>query len=181
VAGFAAAALPSLARAQLATQPPPKQGATDEFSVTAPVSIEVNARPIPSFDPRDRSRVRFGSLEYRSGLVLTSRFRGFGGFRGSPPHQLLPQHLHGQSGSGQMLTETVMKIVAKTAPLTPAHFQKLPLQTLAFHDLLAQVRCAIQHASLEPQGERPDVIEHVDQDGVKNESHHPVPHRNQPT
>src|SRR5882757_8450066 len=82
VAGFAAAALPSLARAQLATQPPPKQGATDEFSVTAPVSIEVNARPIPSFDPRDRSRVRFGSLEYRSGLVLTSRFRGFGGLSG---------------------------------------------------------------------------------------------------
>jgi len=82
VAGFAAAALPSLARAQLATQPPSKQGATDEFSVTAPVSIEVNARPIPSFDPRDRSRVRFGSLEYRSGLVLTSRFRGFGGLSG---------------------------------------------------------------------------------------------------
>src|SRR5882757_1299202 len=79
VAGFAAAALPSLARAQLATQPPPKQGATDEFSVTAPVSIEVNARPIPSFDPRDRSHVRFGLLEYRSGLILTSRFRGFGG------------------------------------------------------------------------------------------------------
>jgi hypothetical protein len=80
-AGFAATALPGLARAQFATQPP-KQGATDEFSVTAPVSIEVNARPIPLFDPRDRSRVRFGSLEYRSGLVLTSRFRGFGGLSG---------------------------------------------------------------------------------------------------
>ena len=35
-----------------------------------------------SFDPRDRSRVRFGSLEYRSGLVLTSSFRGFGGLSG---------------------------------------------------------------------------------------------------
>jgi hypothetical protein len=81
-AGFAAVALPGLARAQLATQPPPKRAAIDEFSVTAPVSIEVNARPIPSFDPRDRSRVRFGALEYRSGLVLTSRFRGFGGLSG---------------------------------------------------------------------------------------------------
>jgi hypothetical protein len=81
-AGLAASALPSLARAQFATQPSPKQRATDEFSVTAPVSIEVNARPIPSFDPRDRSRLRFGSLEYRSGLVLTSRFRGFGGLSG---------------------------------------------------------------------------------------------------
>jgi hypothetical protein len=80
--GFSAAALPGIARAQLATQPPPRRAAVDEFSVTAPVSIEVNARPIPSFDPRDRSRLRFGSLEYRSGLVLTSPYRGFGGLSG---------------------------------------------------------------------------------------------------
>jgi hypothetical protein len=33
-------------------------------------------------DTRDRSHVRFGSLEYRSGLILTSRFRGFGGLSG---------------------------------------------------------------------------------------------------
>jgi hypothetical protein len=78
-AGLAATVWPRFARAQLATQPPPKQDAIDEHAVTAPVSIEVNARPIPSFDPRDRSRVRFGSLEYRSGLVLTSGYRGFGG------------------------------------------------------------------------------------------------------
>ena len=31
---------------------------------------------------RDRSQVRFGSLEYRSGLILTSPFRGFGGLSG---------------------------------------------------------------------------------------------------
>ena len=31
-----------------------------ESSVAAPVSIEVKARPLPSFDTRDRSRVRFG-------------------------------------------------------------------------------------------------------------------------
>ncbi len=81
-AGLAATALPDIVRAQLATQPPPKRGAIEEFSVTAPVSIEVNARPIPSFDPRDRSHMRFGSLEYRSGLALTSPFRGFGGLSG---------------------------------------------------------------------------------------------------
>ncbi len=81
-AGLAATALPDIVRAQLATQPPPKRGAIEEFSVTAPVSIEVNARPIPSFDPRDRSHMRFGSLEYRSGLALTSSFRGFGGLSG---------------------------------------------------------------------------------------------------
>jgi hypothetical protein len=74
--------LPTLARAQSATQPPPKPVAPDEFSVGAPVSIEVKARPLPSFDTRDHSRVRFGSLEYRSGLILTSPFRGFGGLSG---------------------------------------------------------------------------------------------------
>ena len=74
--------MPGFARAQLATQPPPKPAAPDEYSVTAPVAIEVKARPLPSFDTRDRSHVRFGKLEYRSGLVLTSAFPGFGGLSG---------------------------------------------------------------------------------------------------
>src|SRR5260221_11794969 len=81
-AGLSVSAMPGLVRAQTAVQPPPKPAIPDEFSVTAPVSIEVNARPLPSFDTRDRSHVRFGSLEYRSGLILTSRFRGFGGLSG---------------------------------------------------------------------------------------------------
>jgi len=76
------AATSGRAWAQTAVQPPPKQARLDEFSVAAPASIEVNARPIPWFDTRDRSRVRFGALEYRSGLILTSRFRGFGGLSG---------------------------------------------------------------------------------------------------
>ena len=74
-AGLSGAAIPATAQAQ-------KPIAPNEFTVTAPVSIEVNARPIPSFDTRDRARVRFGALEYRSGLILTSRFRGFGGLSG---------------------------------------------------------------------------------------------------
>jgi hypothetical protein len=81
-AGLSVSAVPGMARAQTAVQTPPKQPTPDEFSVTAPVSIEVNARPLPSFDTRDRAHVRFGSLEYRSGLILTSRFRGFGGLSG---------------------------------------------------------------------------------------------------
>ena len=78
-AGLSAIAMPGSARAQLATQAPPKRATPDEHSVAAPVAIEVNARPIPAFDPRDPQRLRFGALEYRSGLVLTSRFPGFGG------------------------------------------------------------------------------------------------------
>jgi hypothetical protein len=79
-AGFSVAALSDLAWAQSATQPPAKQVARPSpYSINEPVAIEVKARPLPSFDIRDRSRVRFGALEYRSGLILTSPFSGFGG------------------------------------------------------------------------------------------------------
>jgi len=80
-AGLAAAGPSRLASAQSATQPA-KAPVKDETFVTAPVSIDVNARPIASFDPRDRSHLRFGWLEWRSGLVLTSPFPGFGGLSG---------------------------------------------------------------------------------------------------
>jgi hypothetical protein len=76
-AALSAAALPGQVGAQSA--PRPKPATSDEHWVAEPASIEVKARPIASFDPRDRSHVRFGSLEYRSGLVLTSSFPGFGG------------------------------------------------------------------------------------------------------
>lgn len=66
------------ARAQFATQAS-KQPPPDELAPPAPVSITVNARPVASFDLRDRSRTRFGSLVFRSGLILTSSFRSFGG------------------------------------------------------------------------------------------------------
>lgn len=79
-AGLSTIAAPEIAWAQLAT--PPKAIPPDEFPIAAPVAIEVSAWPIPSFDTRDHQLVRFGSLEYRSGLVLTSRFRGFGGLSG---------------------------------------------------------------------------------------------------
>ena len=44
-----------------------------------PVSIEVRARPILSFEPRDPSRQRFGQLQFRGGIELTSPYREFGG------------------------------------------------------------------------------------------------------
>jgi hypothetical protein len=76
-AGFSTFVLSRSAYAQAA----PRQ-AQAEHAVTEPVAIEVNARPLPYFEPRDRSRVRFGQLAYRSGLVLTSPHRGFGGLSG---------------------------------------------------------------------------------------------------
>ncbi|MDO9441813.1 MAG: esterase-like activity of phytase family protein [Beijerinckiaceae bacterium] len=47
-----------------------------------PVSIQVDARPIPSFDTRDVGHTQFGRLRYRSGLILTSKYRDFGGLSG---------------------------------------------------------------------------------------------------
>lgn len=77
-AGVSIAAAPSIARAQFVAP----AASSDRASADAPVSIEVKARPIPWFDRHDHDRVRFGALEYRSGLVLTSPFPRFGGLSG---------------------------------------------------------------------------------------------------
>jgi hypothetical protein len=41
--------------------------------------IEIQAQAIEAFDPRDPARTRFGSLQFRGGLVLTSTSKDFGG------------------------------------------------------------------------------------------------------
>jgi hypothetical protein len=41
--------------------------------------IEITATPITSFDNRDPTRTRFGDLEFRGGLELSSRHPAFGG------------------------------------------------------------------------------------------------------
>jgi hypothetical protein len=45
----------------------------------APAPIEIKSEAIPSFDHRDPGRRRFGLLDFRGGLVLTSPAREFGG------------------------------------------------------------------------------------------------------
>ena len=45
----------------------------------APSAIEIQAEPIAAFDHRDPTRRRFGQLDFRGGLVLTSPFKEFGG------------------------------------------------------------------------------------------------------
>lgn len=80
-AGFSTLALSRSTQAQPADEALPRLSQVDH-AVTEAASIEVNARQIPNFEPRDRARTRFGSLQYRSGLVLTSPSRGFGGLSG---------------------------------------------------------------------------------------------------
>jgi hypothetical protein len=50
--------------------------------VHAPTHITIDAAPIDAFDTRDASKTRFGDLEFRGGLVLTSSFRPFGEISG---------------------------------------------------------------------------------------------------
>jgi hypothetical protein len=45
----------------------------------APARIDVQATPIEAFDPRDEAKTRFGQLEFRGGLALTSSDQAFGG------------------------------------------------------------------------------------------------------
>lgn len=52
---------------------------TREARVAEILPLTVHARPIEAFDPADKSKTRFGALEFRSGLILTSSFKGFGG------------------------------------------------------------------------------------------------------
>jgi hypothetical protein len=48
----------------------------------APEAITIRAAAIPSLLPADPARTRFGSLAFRSGLVLSSETEGFGGLSG---------------------------------------------------------------------------------------------------
>src|SRR6186997_3029136 len=45
----------------------------------APTHIDITATPIVSVDNRDPTRTRFGDLEFRGGLELSSRHPAFGG------------------------------------------------------------------------------------------------------
>lgn len=50
--------------------------------LAGPAPIAVNASAIASFSPSEPERRRFGALEFRSGLRLTSPHEDFGGFSG---------------------------------------------------------------------------------------------------
>jgi hypothetical protein len=65
-ASLMVAAIPSVA------QTPPRPAGS-------PVAIQIEAQQIPDFSHGDALRKRFGALEYRGGLVLTSSFAEFGG------------------------------------------------------------------------------------------------------
>jgi hypothetical protein len=48
----------------------------------APAKLEIRAKPIESFDPREPQRKQFGNLVFRGGLELSSAHKHFGGLSG---------------------------------------------------------------------------------------------------
>jgi hypothetical protein len=73
--GLSVLALSARANAESIVEAPAAISTTD-VSVT---DVSVTARPLEAFDLRDRTHRRFGQLQFRSGLVLSSSFKHFGG------------------------------------------------------------------------------------------------------
>ena len=69
--------LGGLAVPGLAQQSPPV--AVNE---SRPLRIAIDARPVDAFDARDTAQRRFGLLEFRGGIELSSKYRDFGGISG---------------------------------------------------------------------------------------------------
>ena len=90
---------------------------------TPPIAIEVLAKPITAFDPRDPSRRRFGQLEFRVGLTLTSSYREFGGLsaiRFAPDGaQFISLSDHGRWFRGRLTYEGVRPVGIADAIMAP--------------------------------------------------------------
>ncbi len=59
-----------------------RTAAAKDDAPNEPLAIEVKARALPHFQPSKPGANRFGDLEYRGGLVLTSPSEHFGGWSG---------------------------------------------------------------------------------------------------
>ena len=83
-AGLSFAALPDFATAQLGNAAAAQARSRPRRIFGDRAGLDRGQRPADCRRSitRDHQRVRFGKLEYRSGLVLTSSFRGFGGLSG---------------------------------------------------------------------------------------------------
>lgn len=84
------------------TQPAVLPDAVLPSPPAGPLRIEITARPIDAFEARDARRVRFGMLEFRGGMELTSNYKRFGGISGL---RIMPdgEHFIAASDRGQWL------------------------------------------------------------------------------
>jgi hypothetical protein len=106
----------------------------------APTHITVDAAPIASFDNRDPTRVRFGALEFRGGIVLTSGYKAFGGI--SALHMEADgAHFLAVTDNGSWLKARVVYDQGKPAGIADAEMAPAlgsdgtPLAAHGWHDL----------------------------------------------
>jgi hypothetical protein len=109
-------------------------------TASAPTKIAVQASPIASFNNRDPTRTRFGVLEFRGGLVLSSNYRAFGGI--SAIHvQLDGAHFLALTGNGSWLRARTVYEDGRPAGLANAEMaaalgpDRLPLASRGWFDL----------------------------------------------
>jgi hypothetical protein len=90
---------------------------------TPPIPIGVSVQTIMAFDPHDPSRQRFGQLEFRGGLTLTSSYREFGGLsaiRVAPDGaQFISLTDHGRWFKGRLIYEGVRPVGIADAVMAP--------------------------------------------------------------
>jgi hypothetical protein len=106
---------------------------------TPPIAIQVRAEPIAAFDKHNPSRQRFGQLEFRGGLTLTSSYREFGGLSAI---RLAPDGAHfiSVSDHGRWFRGTLIYQEARPAGIADAIMAPIlgpdgqPLAARGWHD-----------------------------------------------
>jgi hypothetical protein len=106
---------------------------------TPPIAIEVHAEPIKAFDPHDPSRKRFGQLEFRGGLTLTSPYREFGGLSAiriaSDGAQFISLSDHGRWFTGRIIYEGARPVGIADPVMAPIRGPDgQPLAAHGWHD-----------------------------------------------
>ena len=106
---------------------------------TAPTQIAIDAMPIDAFDGREPTKMRFGQLEFRGGLVLKSKFNAFGGvsaIRMAPDGS----HFLGVTDNGSWLRGRIVYRDGKPVGITDAEMAPIlgndgkPLAVSGWHD-----------------------------------------------
>jgi hypothetical protein len=88
----------------------------------APVKVEVRARPTQGFEARDPARRRFGQLEFRGGIELTSPYKEFGGLsaiRVRPDGQFLSLTDQGRWLRGRIVYDGLQPVGIADAEMAP--------------------------------------------------------------
>ncbi len=90
---------------------------------TPPIAITIHAEPIAAFDRHDPNRLRFGQLEFRGGVTLTSSYREFGGLSAlriaADGAQFISLSDHGRWLKGRIVYDGARPVAIADAVMAP--------------------------------------------------------------